>query len=153
MPSHQRALPVGAKLDDNLQSFGDELKGSEKRVYGQYNRRLMPRSRQSEKWSRVKVSNKDVGMKMTITGIAVSIIALCALSLTDSALADKGGLGKGGGYSEDGVLYHSHSDRSYSGKDDFKGQGKAKGKFKAKGGQKKSKKASQGDIQEDSQAQ
>lgn len=37
--------------------------------------------------------------------------------------AKKGGIGHGGGYSDQGVLYHSHSDRSYSGKDVYKGQG------------------------------
>lgn len=92
-------------------------------------------------------------MKAIMVGLAFAILALYALFASDPVLAEKGGIGKGGGYSEDGLLYHSHSDRSYSGKDDMKGQGKAKGKFKEKGGQKKGKKASQGEVQEDYQAQ
>ncbi len=92
-------------------------------------------------------------MKTTIIGIALSVLALCAFSVPDSVLARQGGIGKGGGYSEDGVLYHSHSDRSYSGKDNFKGKGNAYGRSKAKGAQKNSTKASQGTTQGDSQAQ
>ena len=92
-------------------------------------------------------------MKTAIIGIAVSIFALCIFSLPDSVLAKKGGVGKGGGYSEDGVLHHSQSDRSYTGKDNFKGRGNAYGKSKEKGAQKNSKKASQGNSKGDSQTQ
>jgi hypothetical protein len=41
--------------------------------------------------------------------------------------AKKGGVGHEGGYSDQGVLYHSHSDRSYSGKDVYKGKGNPPG--------------------------
>ncbi len=92
-------------------------------------------------------------MKTTIIGIALSVLVFCALSLPDSVLAKKGGIGQGGGNSDSGVLYHSHSDRSYSGKDNFKGQGNAYGRSKAKGAQKNSTKASQGTSQGDSQSQ
>ncbi len=92
-------------------------------------------------------------MKITIIGIAVSILALTALSFPDSVLAKKGGIGQGGGYSESGVLYHSHSDRSYSGKDNFKGQGNAYGRSKAKGTQKSTKNASQATSEQDAQVQ
>ncbi len=78
--------------------------------------------------------------KALVAGIAGAAFML-AVSIGDMALAKKGGFGKGGGYSEDGVLYHSHSDHSYSGKDymkgkavghskTIKGQGKAKGHYK-----------------------
>lgn len=50
-------------------------------------------------------------------------------------LAAKGGVGNGGGTTEDGILYHSHSDRSYSGKDQFKGKGHAYGRNKTQDGQ------------------
>jgi len=60
--------------------------------------------------------------------LPVSLLFLLALTLPEQALAKKGGIGKGGGYSEDGILYHSHADRSYSGKDSFKGKGHAYGR-------------------------
>jgi len=81
-------------------------------------------------------------MRKTILAAVTGAIFLIAGSCADVALAKKGGVGQGGGYSEDGVLYHSHSDRSYSGRDYQKGKavGHAKpmkGKGKAKGHSKK----------------
>jgi hypothetical protein len=67
-------------------------------------------------------------MKKIALILPVSLLVLLALALPDPALAKKGDIGKGGGYSEDGILYHSHSDRSYSGKDNFKGKGHAYGR-------------------------
>ncbi len=55
----------------------------------------------------------------------------------ETAFSKKGGVGQGGGY-QNGTFYHSHSDRSYSGRDVAKGKGK--GLNKAKAG-KKSKKS------------
>lgn len=67
---------------------------------------------------------------------------LLTFSMADIALAKKGGIGKGGGYSDDGVFYHSRSDRSYSGKAYMKGKAVGhtktmKGKGKAGGHSKK----------------
>jgi hypothetical protein len=64
-------------------------------------------------------------MKKIAFVFPVSLLFLLLLALPDAVLAKKGGIGKGGGYSEDGILYHSHSERSYSGKDNFKGKGQA----------------------------
>ena len=69
-------------------------------------------------------------MKKIALILPVSLLFLLALSLPDPVLAKKGGPGKGGGYSEDGIVYHSHSDRSYSGRDNFKGKGHAYGRMR-----------------------
>ncbi len=80
-------------------------------------------------------------MRKTLLVVFVGAALMFGVSAPDKALAKKGGVGKGGGYSENGVLYHSHSDRSYSGKSyvkakavgpskTIKGKGKAKGHYK-----------------------
>ncbi len=66
--------------------------------------------------------------------------SLCIFAAPPWAFAKKGGVGNGGGLGSDGIFYHSHSDRSYSGKKVFKGKGKAYGRNKVKakkGGSKK----------------
>ncbi len=66
----------------------------------------------------------------------ITVFAMMAFALSlvgvfpATCLAKKGGIGHGGGYSDDGLLYHSHSDRSYSGKGMDKG--KALGHIKEK---------------------
>ena len=62
---------------------------------------------------------------------AVGIFLVSSLFLLGTphlTYAKKGGASHGGGHSDQGILYHSHSDRSYSGKEVFKGQGKALGR-------------------------
>ncbi|MEN6438893.1 MAG: hypothetical protein ABFD97_09940 [Syntrophobacter sp.] len=81
-------------------------------------------------------------MRKALLAGLTGIMFLAGGSFADIALAKKGGVGKGGGYSDDGVRYHSHSDRSYSGKDYMKGKAVGhtktkKGKGKAKGHSKK----------------
>ena len=63
--------------------------------------------------------------------LSVGIFLLSSLFVLGTpylTYAKKGGASHGGGDSDQGTLYHSHSDRSYSGKDDFKGQGRALGR-------------------------
>ncbi len=78
--------------------------------------------------------------KAFLTGLAFATF-LFVINGAGIAFAKKGDEGKGGGYS-DGTFYHSHSDRSYSGKDYMKGKAVGhsktiKGKGKAKGHSKK----------------
>jgi hypothetical protein len=70
-------------------------------------------------------------MKIAVTVAFVGAFFLFGIAAPETASAKKGGVGNGGGYSEDGVLYHSHSSRSYSGKDYQKGR--ALGHYKDKG--------------------
>ena len=56
------------------------------------------------------------------------VSSLFLLGTPHLTYAKKGGASHGGGHSDQGILYHSHSDRSYSGKEVFKGQGKALGR-------------------------
>ena len=76
----------------------------------------------------------------TLSVAVIGLMLFGLVSLPEAVLAKKGGVGRGGGYSEDGTFYHSHSDRSYSGKEQFKGQGKALGREKVKTRQKSGKK-------------
>ncbi|NLI81798.1 MAG: hypothetical protein GX443_08945 [Deltaproteobacteria bacterium] len=62
--------------------------------------------------------------KSMILIILTTFLVTCLFSVPSTAQAKKGGIGHGGGYSDDGILYHSHSDRSYSGKNVFKGKAK-----------------------------
>lgn len=78
--------------------------------------------------------NKAASKKTAL--IFGGLFLISSFIFPDAAFCKKGGIGQGGGYS-DGTLYHSHSDRSYSGRDVAKGKGK--GLNKAKTG-KKSKK-------------
>lgn len=82
-------------------------------------------------------------MGRTISMAIVAVFLLFMLSIPGEAVAKKGGIGKGGG-TRDEILYHSHSDRSYSGKEQFKGKGHAYGRGhtkapKSKGGKAKAK--------------
>lgn len=69
-------------------------------------------------------------MKRIAFILPVCLFFVAALALPDPVLAKKGGKGNGGGYSEDGIFHHSHSERSYSGKDHFKGKGNAYGRMR-----------------------
>lgn len=72
-------------------------------------------------------------MRKGMVAILAGTLFLAGILLPGTGYCKKGGIGNGGGYSEDGsILYHSHSSRSYSGKDSFKGQGKALGRNKDK---------------------
>ena len=71
-------------------------------------------------------------MKSMFSTAVAGLFLLSAVFMPQSAMAKKGGIGHGGGVSDDGILYHSHSDRSYSGKDQFKGKGKASGRDRVK---------------------
>lgn len=82
-------------------------------------------------------------MGRTISMAIAAVFLLFMLSIPGEAVAKKGGIGKGGG-TRDEILYHSHSDRSYSGKEQFKGKGHAHGRdhtkaSKSKGGKAKAK--------------
>jgi len=66
-------------------------------------------------------------MGRTISMAIAAVFLLFMLSIPGEAVAKKGGIGKGGG-TRDEILYHSHSDRSYSGKEQFKGKGHAHGR-------------------------
>ena len=72
-------------------------------------------------------------MKKSALIAITGVLFLSGLLIPESGFCKKGGIGSGGGY-EDGVLYHSHSDRSFSGRDIAKGKGKGhyKGKTKKK---------------------
>lgn len=70
-------------------------------------------------------------MKSLLSAAVAGVFLLTAMFVPAPALAKKGGVGNGGG-TTDGVLYHSHSDRSYSGRDQFKGKGNAYGRNKDK---------------------
>lgn len=63
--------------------------------------------------------------------IIAGFFFLGGLIFPGAAFSKKGGIGSGGGY-QDGTLYHSHSDRSYSGRDVAKGKGKGHYKQKTK---------------------
>ncbi len=69
-------------------------------------------------------------MKRILTIACASTFALSLLFISEPCFAKSGGVGKGGG-TQDGIFYHSHSDRSYSGKDQFKGKGNAYGRNKS----------------------
>lgn len=70
-------------------------------------------------------------MRMFLSTAVAGFFLLSTTFVPGAAFAKKGGVGHGGGV-RDGVFSHSHSDRSYSGKDQFKGQGNAYGRNKAK---------------------
>ena len=70
-------------------------------------------------------------MKRIMSIIIAGLVSSAILAAPQCVFAKKGGVGNGGG-SSDGIFYHSHSDRSYSGKDQFKGKGKALGRNKTK---------------------
>lgn len=70
-------------------------------------------------------------MKSALLTAVAGLFLLSTVFVPEAALAKKGGIGNGGGTSN-GILYHSHSDRSYSGKDQFKGNGNAYGRNKTK---------------------
>jgi len=74
-------------------------------------------------------------MKRIALILPVSLFFVAAFAFLDPVLAKKGGKGHGGGYSDDGIFYHSHSDRSYSGKDHFKGKGHAYGRMRNNDGE------------------
>ena len=69
-------------------------------------------------------------MKRSALILLAGSFLIAGAAFPDAGWCKKGGTGKGGGLSEDGIFYHSHSDRSYSGKENPKGQGK--GHFKEK---------------------
>ncbi len=80
-------------------------------------------------------------MKGILSILSAGLFVLSLVLAPEFAYAKKGGVGNGGG-TTDGIFYHSHSSRSYSGKEQFKGKGNAYGrnktdKAKAKGGGKK----------------
>ena len=67
-----------------------------------------------------------------ILSFAAAVVFVISLVLAPECVyAKKGGIGNGGG-TTDGIFYHSHSSRSYSGKEQFKGKGKAQGRDKTK---------------------
>jgi hypothetical protein len=82
-------------------------------------------------------------MKSVLSTVVAGFFLLSVMSVPGAALAKKGGIGNGGG-TRDGVYYHSHSDRSYSGKDQFKGKGNAYGRNKTKSKQGNAAKAQTG---------
>lgn len=73
-------------------------------------------------------------MKKILALVAVPLFSVPFILSPEPAFAKKGGIGHGGGYSDD-TLYHSHSERSYSGKDQFKGKGHAYGRSQDKSSQ------------------
>lgn len=66
-------------------------------------------------------------MKRILSVAAAALFFSSLVLVPECAFAKKGGIGNGGG-TTDGILYHSHSSRSYSGKTQFKGKGKARGR-------------------------
>ncbi len=72
-------------------------------------------------------------MKQAVSRKSVLILGglflISGLIFPEVAFCKKGGTGQGGGY-RDGTFYHSHSDRSYSGR--YVAKGKGKGLNKAK---------------------
>ncbi len=68
-------------------------------------------------------------MKGILSFAAAGLLAFSLVTAPECVLAAKGGVGNGGG-TTDGITYHSHSDRSYSGRDTFKGKGHAYGRNK-----------------------
>ncbi len=80
-------------------------------------------------------------MKKIFMAGFVSVVFLFVAGFSGVAHSKKGSNSGGGYTTEDGVTYHSHSSRSYSGKDymkgkavghskTMKGQGQAKGHYK-----------------------
>lgn len=80
----------------------------------------------------LNIHSKEGLMKKIAFILPVSLFFVTVFVFPDLVLAKKGGKGNGGGYSEDGIFYHSHSDRSYSGKEHFKGKGHAYGRMRNK---------------------